>query len=92
MSVVFFTQSLFAVPKDFRLSSTHYFFIKIPNKRKLHQITFNHSSDIDFKDFINLYKKCTAIPYSSSVIDTAFEPDNLLRFVNNIKTKHGNWG
>ena len=53
-------------------------------------MTFNHSSDIDFKDFINLYKKCTAIPYSSSVIDTAFEPDNLLRFVNNIKTKHGN--
>ena len=37
----------------------HYFIIKTPNKRELEQIAFKHSSDIDFKDFINPYKKCT---------------------------------
>ena len=31
--------------------------MKIPNKRELQQTAFNHPSDIDFKDFINLYKK-----------------------------------
>ena len=38
--------------------------MKIPNKRELQQIAFNHSSDIDFQDFMNLYKKCTERPYS----------------------------
>ena len=36
----------------------------ILNKREPQQTAFNHSSDIEFKDFINLYKKCTAKPYS----------------------------
>ena len=44
--------------------------MKIPNKRELQQIAFNHSSDIDFQDFMNLYKKSTAEPYSFLVIDT----------------------
>ena len=57
ISLVFITQSYFAVPKNFRLSSTHYFIMKIINKTELQQIAFNHSSDIDFQDFMNLYKK-----------------------------------
>ena len=43
---------------------------------ELQQITINHWSDIDFKDFMNLYKKCTAKPHSSLVIDTTFASDN----------------
>ena len=70
ISLVFITQSYFAVPKNIRLNSTHYFVMKIPNKRELQQIAFNHSSDIDFQDFMNLYKKSTAKPYSFFVIDT----------------------
>ena len=35
-----------------------------PNKRELQQIAINHSSDIDFNDFIKIYKKCTDKPYS----------------------------
>ena len=54
--LVFITQSYFAVPKNFRLNSTHYFIMKIINKKELQQIAFNHSSDIDFQDFMNLYK------------------------------------
>ena len=30
--------------------------MKIPNKRELQQIELSHLSDIDFQDFINLYK------------------------------------
>ena len=80
ISLVFITQSYFAVPKNIRLNSTHYFVMKIPNKRELQQIAFNHSSDIDFQDFMNLYKKSTAKPYSFLVIDTTLSSDYPLRF------------
>ena len=76
ISVVFITQSYFTIPKNIRLVSTHYSVTKIPNKRKLEQIAFNHSSDIDFQDFMNLYKKCTAKPYSFLVIDTTLASNN----------------
>ena len=38
--------------------------MKIPNKQELQQTVFHHSSDIDFKDIMNIYKKCTVKPYS----------------------------
>ena len=60
ISLVFITQSYFKVPKDVRLNSTHFFIMKIPNKRELQQIALNHSSNISSKDFINIYKKCTS--------------------------------
>ena len=63
ISLVFIVQSYFAIPKNIRLSSTHFFIIKIPNKQELQQIAFNHSSNIEFKNFMNFYKKCTAKPY-----------------------------
>ena len=46
-SIVFITQSYSKVPKDVRLNSTHFFIVKIPNKRELQQIALNHSSVID---------------------------------------------
>ena len=59
----FITQSYFALPKHFRLSSTHYFIMKISNKWELQQIAFNYSSDIDFKEFYESLQKCTAKQY-----------------------------
>ena len=41
-------------------SSTHFFIMKIPNKRELQQIALNHLSDIDFTDFIKISGKCNA--------------------------------
>ena len=76
LSLVFITQSYFAVPENFRLNSTHYFIMKIPNKQELQQIAFNHSSDIEVHDFMNLYKKYTAKQYSFSVTDTTLASDN----------------
>ena len=56
ISLVFITQSYFAVPKNTRLRSTHHFITKIPNK----QVAFKHSLDIDFRDLMDLYQKCTS--------------------------------
>ena len=84
ISLVFITQSYFKVPKDVRLNSTHFFIMKIPNKRELQQIALNHSSDINSKDFIKIYKKCTAEPYSFLVNDATLASDNPLRFRKNL--------
>ena len=84
ISLVFITQSYFVVPKNIRLNSTHYFVIKVPSKRGLQQIWFNHFSDIDLQDFMNLYRKSTAEPISFFVIDTTVATDNPLRFRNNL--------
>ena len=69
ISIVFITQSYFKVSKDVKPNSTHFFITRIPNKRELQQIALNNSSDIDFKDFIKIYKKCTGEPYSFLVND-----------------------
>ena len=58
--------------------------MKIPNKREHQQIAVNHSSYIDFKDFIKIYKNCAAKPYSFLVIDTTLPSDNPLRFRKNL--------
>ena len=76
ISIVFITQSYFKVPKDVRLNSTRFFIMKIPNKTELQQIALNHSSDIDFKDFMNIYNKCTKEPYSFLVNDTTLPSDD----------------
>ena len=63
ISIVFIMQLYFKVPKNARLNTTHFLIMKISNKKELQQITINHSSDIDFKDFVKIYKKCTDEPY-----------------------------
>ena len=84
ISFVFVTQSYFKFPKDVRLNSTHFFIMKIWNKRELQQIDLNDSSDISTKDFIKINKKCTAEPYSFLVNDaTLASSDNPLRFRKN---------
>ena len=84
ISHVFITQSCFKVPKDVRVNTTHFLISKIPNKRELQHIAINHSSDISAKDFENIYRKCTAEPYSFFVNDTTLASDNPLRFRKNL--------
>ena len=59
--------------------------MRIPNKEELQQIALNYSSDINSKDFIKVYKKYTAEPYSFLVIDTTLPSDNLLRLRKNLE-------
>ena len=64
----FYHNIISVLQKNIRLYSTHYFVMKIPNKKELQQIAFNHSSNNDFQDFLNLYKKGTAEPHSFNQI------------------------
>ena len=73
ISFVFIKKSYFSVPKNIRLNSTHYFAIKIPSK-----IACNHSSDIEFRNFMNL--KIHSKADSFLVIDSTLASDNLFHF------------
>ena len=64
ISLVFITHSLFSVPKDVKLNSTHYLIMKISNKGELQNIAINHSADIDFKDFVKICREYTKELYS----------------------------
>ena len=81
--LIFITQFYFSVPKEVRLCSTHYLTMKIHNKRELQQIAINHSADIDYKDFLKIYRNCTEEPDSFFTIATTLPDDNLLRFKRN---------
>ena len=70
ISLVFITQSYFSVPKDVRLNTTHYFIMKINNKRELQNIAINHSSDIDYQDSKKIYRECIKEPYNLLTVDT----------------------
>ena len=75
-------------PKILKLqTSTHYFAMKILNKRELQQAAINHLSDIDFQDFMNLYEKCVAKPYFFIVTDPILASDNSSLFRKNLLQK-----
>ena len=66
-----------------RLNCTN-FFMKITNKGELQHIAFNHSSDIDFQDFMNLYKKCAGKPYAFLVGNATLASANSSGFRENL--------
>ena len=84
ISLVFISYSCFNVPKTIRLNATHYVIIKIPNKREIQQKASNHSSEIEFKDFMKLYKGYTKEQFSLLVKDITLPSDNPLRFRKNL--------
>ena len=80
ISLVFITQSYFSVPKDVRLNSTHYLIMKINNRKQLQNIEINHFADIDYKDFIKIYRECIKEPFNFLKIDTTSPASNPVRF------------
>ena len=98
ISLAFIKQSCFPAPKNIRLNSTPYFIMEIPNKQELQQIAFNHSSGIDIRDFMNLYRECTDVQkvvvlfsyWSYSFIRWSFT-FHKKSFRKNITTNHDNW-
>ena len=80
ISHVYITQSYFSIPKDFRLNSTHYLIMKINNQRELQNIAINHFANIDYQDFMKIYRECAREPYNFLAIDTKLPASNLLRF------------
>ena len=90
ISLVFITQSYFSVPKVVRLNLTHYLIMKINNKRELQNIAINHSADIDYKDFMKIYRECTREPFNFLTIDTTLPASDPLRFRKNLLPTYKN--
>ena len=77
ISLCFLTQSYFSVPKDVRLNCTHYILFKLNNRRELQNIVIDHSADIDYEDFIKIYRDCTREPFNFLTIDTTKDKNSL---------------
>ena len=84
ISLVFITQYYFSVPKDVRLNSTHYLIMKINSKRELQNIAINHSADIDYKDFMKIYRECIKEPFNFLTIHTSLPSSNPLSLRKNL--------
>ena len=80
ISLCFLTQAYFSVPKDLRLNCTHYILFELNNRRELQSIAIDHSADIDYKDFIKIYRVCTKEFFNFLTIDTT--KDN--KFIKNL--------
>ena len=94
ISLVLIFQSYFSVPKDVRLNSTHYLIIKINSTRELQLIiaviAVNHSADIDYKDFMKIYRESTKEPNSLLTIDTTLPAGDPLRLRKDLLPSHEN--
>ena len=88
ISVVFITQSYFSSPKDVTLNSTHYLIMKLNNRKELQNIATNHLADIDYKDFMKIYREYTRKPYSILTTDTTLPSSDPLRFRTNLCSSH----
>ena len=75
ISLCFLTQSYFSLSKDVRLNCTRYVIFKLDNERELQNIAITHSADIDYKDFVKIYRDYTKELYNFLTIDTT-QPDD----------------
>ena len=80
MSLVLITQSYFSIPRDVKLNSKYYLIMNIHSKKQLQNFAINHLVDIDYKDFVKIYRECTKEPYFLSTNDTTLPASNPLRF------------
>ena len=78
-SCLYLSLSYFSVPKIVRLNSTH-LIMKINNKRELQNIAVDHSAEIGYKDFMEIYRECPEEPFNFLTIDTTLPASNLLTF------------
>ena len=83
ISLVLITQSYFPVPKEVRLNLTH-LLMKINNTKELQNIATDHSADIDYKHFMEIYRECTREPFNLLTIDDTLPVSNPLRFRKNL--------
>ena len=88
--LVFITQSYFSVPKDVKVNSTHYLIMKINSRKELQNIAIDRSADIDYQDFMKIYRECTKESYNILTIDTTLPATNPLRFRKNVFDSYKN--
>ena len=71
-----------------RLNLAHYFIMKLPNKweHSSQNVASRNSTDFNFKDLMNVYKKCTKTPFFL-VINNILASDKSFRFGKNLTEK-----
>ena len=74
ISLVFYHKILFRYSRKYQTEFNTLFCDENSKQKRPSKTAFNYSSDIDFQDFMNLYKKRTARPYSFLVIDASLAP------------------
>ena len=62
--------------------------MKIHNRRELRQIAINYSADIDYKDFLKIYRNCTKELFSFLTIETTLTASDPLRFKRDFSDSH----
>ena len=87
ISIFFITQLHFKVPKDVRLNSTHFLIMTVLSKREIQQMALNHSSDIEFKDFIKIYEN-VLLDHILFWLMIQLPSDNSLRSRKNLLNKY----
>ena len=80
----FYYTILFFFSKRCQINSTRFLIMKINNRRELQNTAINHSADIDYKDFMNIYRECTKEPFNFLTIDSTLPANNPLRFRQNL--------
>ena len=83
ISLVFISQSYFSVTNTMRLNCTHHLIFKVYNRKELQEIAIDHSADIDYKNFLKIYRNCTKEPYSFLTINTTLSSSDPLKFRKN---------
>ena len=58
--------------------------MKINNTKELQNIATDHSADIDYKHFMEIYRECTREPFNLLIIDDTLPVSNPLRFRKNL--------
>ena len=58
--------------------------MRINNRKELQNIPINHSADIDYNDFVRMYRECTKEPHFLLATDTTLSAGDLLRFKKNL--------
>ena len=76
----FYHTVLIFVSKRCRKYDSTHLILKINNKRELENIAINHSGDIDYQDFMKIYKECTKEFFNFLTIDTMLPASSPLRF------------
>ena len=64
--------------------------MKINNRRELQSISIKHPADIDYKDFLRIYRGCTREHFNFLTSDTTLPADNPLRFRKNVFDSYKN--
>ena len=58
--------------------------MRINNRRELQNIAIDHSADIDYQDFINIYRESRKEPDNFLTIDTTLPASDSLSFRKNL--------